>query len=56
MFGVRLRSVVRLIAECGGTLLHVENDRTCGEDWVSYRYIVRNDAAHGRSPNSSPSR
>lgn len=45
MFGVRLNSVVRLIANCGGTLLHVENDRTCGEDWVSYRYIVQKDAA-----------
>ena len=44
MFGVRLNSVVQLIAGCGGTLLHVENDRTCGEDWVSYRYIARNDA------------
>jgi hypothetical protein len=45
MFGVRLNSVVRLIADCGGTLLHVENDRTCGEDWVSYRYTARKDAA-----------
>ena len=44
MFGVRLNSVVQLIAESGGTLLHVENDRTCGEDWISYRYIVRKDA------------
>jgi SAM-dependent methyltransferase len=49
MFGVRLSSVVQLIADCGGTLLHVENDRTCGEDWVSYRYIARNDAPDGRS-------
>jgi SAM-dependent methyltransferase len=46
MFGVRLNSVVQLIAESGGTLLHVENDRTCGEDWVSYRYIAKKDAAH----------
>jgi SAM-dependent methyltransferase len=43
MFGVRLNSVVQLIADCGGTLLHVENDRTCGEDWVSYRYIARKE-------------
>ncbi len=40
---------VRLIANRGETLLHAENDRTCGEDWVSYRYIARNDAAHGDS-------
>ncbi len=44
MFGVCLNSVVRLIDNCGGTLLHIENDRTCGEDWVSYRYVVRKDA------------
>jgi hypothetical protein len=43
MFGVPLNSVVQLIADCGGTLLHVENDRTCGEDWVSYRYIARKE-------------
>lgn len=43
MFGVRLSSVVQLIADCGGTLLHVENDRTCGEDWVSYRYIAQKE-------------
>jgi SAM-dependent methyltransferase len=45
MFGVRLTSVVQLIANCGGTLLHVENDRTCGEDWISYRYIAQKDGA-----------
>jgi hypothetical protein len=43
MFGVPLHSVVQLIADCGGNLLHVENDRTCGEDWVSYRYIARKE-------------
>ena len=49
MHGVRLNAVVRLIADCGGTLLHVENDRTCGEDWVSYRYIVRKDGLQDHS-------
>jgi len=42
MHGLSLDRVVRLIADCGGTLLHVENDRSCGEDWESYRYVVRN--------------
>jgi len=36
-----VHSVVGLIADHGATLLHVENDRSCGDDWVSYRYFVR---------------
>jgi SAM-dependent methyltransferase len=44
MHGLSVDSVVRLVAECGGTLLHVENDRSCGEDWESYRYVVRKGA------------
>ena len=41
MYGIPLNVVVATIAGCGGTLLHVENDRSCGDDWVSYRYFVR---------------
>ena len=41
MYGVPLHTVVRLIADCGATLLHIENDRSCGDDWMSYRYVVR---------------
>jgi len=41
MFGMAVHSVVGLIADHGATLLHVENDRSCGDDWVSYRYFVR---------------
>jgi SAM-dependent methyltransferase len=41
MHGVPLDEVAGLIAEHGATLLHVENDRSCGEDWVSYRYFAR---------------
>ena len=37
MHGMPLDSVVALIADQGVTLLHVENDRSCGDDWVSYR-------------------
>ena len=42
MHGVPLDAVVRLIAEQGATLLHIENDHSCGDDWVSYRYFIRN--------------
>jgi SAM-dependent methyltransferase len=41
MYGVPLNTVAGLIADHGATLLHIENDRSCGEDWVSYRYFVR---------------
>jgi SAM-dependent methyltransferase len=41
MYGIPLNVVVATIARCGGTLLHVDNDRSCGDDWVSYRYFVR---------------
>jgi SAM-dependent methyltransferase len=41
MYGVPLDTVVRLVAGHGATLVHVENDRSCGDDWVSYRYFVR---------------
>jgi hypothetical protein len=41
MYGVPLDTVVRLVAGQDATLVHVENDRSCGDDWVSYRYFVR---------------
>jgi SAM-dependent methyltransferase len=44
MNGMSVQSVVDLIADCGGTLLHVDSDRSCGDDWMSYRYVVRNRA------------
>ena len=47
MHGVPLATVTGLIAEHGATLLHIESDRSCGEDWVSYRYFARAAAARG---------
>jgi SAM-dependent methyltransferase len=44
MHGLSVHAVVDLVAECGATLLHIENDRSCGDDWMSYRYVVRNRA------------
>ena len=40
MHGLSVNSVVGLLADCGAALLHIENDRSCGEDWMSYRYFV----------------
>jgi SAM-dependent methyltransferase len=44
MNGMSVHSVVGLIADCGGTLLHIDSDRSCGDDWMSYRYVVRTRA------------
>jgi SAM-dependent methyltransferase len=41
MYAVDTNIVTGLIARHGGMLLQIENDRSCGEDWVSYRYFVR---------------
>jgi hypothetical protein len=41
MYGVPINSVAGLIADEGARLLHIENDRSCGDDWVSYRYFVQ---------------
>jgi hypothetical protein len=32
--------IAGLIAD-EGHALHIENDRSCGDDWVSYRYFVQ---------------
>jgi SAM-dependent methyltransferase len=40
MFGVPSDEVIALITESGLTLRHVEDDRSCGPDWISYRYFV----------------
>jgi len=44
MYGIETDTVTRLIADHGADLVHVENDRSCGDDWVSYRYFVRKRA------------
>jgi len=41
MFGVPLDTIVRLVAGQRATLVHIDNDRSCGDDWVSYRYFVK---------------
>jgi hypothetical protein len=41
MHGVHTDVVSRLIADGGGELLERTTDRSCGQDWISYRYFVR---------------
>jgi len=40
MFGVPSGEVIALIKESGLTLRHIEDDHSCGRDWVSYRYFA----------------
>ena len=40
MFGVPSDEVIALIREGGLTLRHIQDDQSCGRDWVSYRYFV----------------
>jgi hypothetical protein len=40
MYAVPHEDVLALIRRHGGTVLHVEEDRRAGPDWVSYAYYV----------------
>jgi len=44
MFGVRQATVVDIVAQSGADVIDVQDDRSCGDDWVSYQYIVRRPA------------
>jgi SAM-dependent methyltransferase len=55
MHGIHRDVVVRLVEEAGGTLIHVDVDERCGNEWVGYRYVVRkNDptTADGTPPSA----
>lgn len=41
MHGPPRQTVERLILGGGGTLLHVEEDRMAGAEWVSFTYTAR---------------
>lgn len=41
MHGIPHGEVLQIIEQQGGTVLHVEEDRRAGADWVSYTYFVR---------------
>jgi hypothetical protein len=41
MHGIQREAVVDLIARHGGHLIHIEDDHSCGAEWVSFRYCVK---------------
>ena len=41
MYGVHRDEVDALIRQNGSSLVHMEADERCGEEWVGYRYFVR---------------
>ena len=41
MHAVPHQDVIALIARHGGTLLHLEDDRRAGPEWVGYRYFIK---------------
>ena len=41
MYGIQKDTVIDFVRSQGGELIHVENDPSCGADWVSFRYYVQ---------------
>jgi len=41
MHGVHTERVLDVLAACGGDVIARPLDRSCGDDWISYRYFVR---------------
>src|SRR5262249_55425745 len=44
MHGVPKETVLQTLKECGTEVVDVQDDRSCGNDWVSYQYFVRRTA------------
>jgi hypothetical protein len=40
MYGLAREKVLDVLADCGVRIVAVEDDRSCGDDWVSYQYFV----------------
>ena len=40
MYGLARETVLDVLADCGVRIVAVEDDRSCGDDWVSYQYFV----------------
>jgi hypothetical protein len=43
MHGIERETIVGLIARNGGRLVHIEDDHSCGAEWISFRYYVTRD-------------
>lgn len=41
MYGIPREDVLALLADASLEVVAVDNDRSCGEDWISYRYFAR---------------
>lgn len=41
MHGVSKETVLQLIAQCDLDVISVQDDHSCGDDWVSYQYYAR---------------
>ena len=54
MYAVDTNIVTGLIARYGGMLLQIEDDRSCGKAWVSYRYFDRTNGT--KTTTSVPAR
>jgi SAM-dependent methyltransferase len=44
MYGVRQEAALDMVAQSGAEVIDVQDDRSCGDDWVSYQYFVRKPA------------
>jgi SAM-dependent methyltransferase len=40
MFGIPREEVLKLLAACSMKVVAVDDDRSCGDDWISYRYYA----------------
>ncbi len=45
MHGIEREAIVELIARLDGRLVHIEDDHSCGAEWISFRYYVRSGPA-----------
>jgi SAM-dependent methyltransferase len=41
MFGIPQDEVLELLSACSMEVIAVDDDRSCGDDWISYRYFTR---------------
>jgi hypothetical protein len=40
MFGIPREEVLKLLGACSMKVVAVDDDRSCGDDWISYRYYA----------------
>jgi SAM-dependent methyltransferase len=40
MFGIPQEEVLKLLASCSMKVIAVDDDHSCGDDWISYRYYA----------------